>query len=75
MRDVVIYTTDYCPYCHAAKKLLASKKIIYKEIDVTGNDALRDKLVEMTGGRQTVPQIFIDGKSIGGYEELKRLLK
>jgi glutaredoxin 3 len=73
MSDVTIYTTRVCGYCVAAKRLLAARKIAYDEIDVTGDQAKRDWLVEVTGGRKTVPQIFIRGRSIGGYEELKQL--
>ena len=69
MSKVVVYTTDTCPYCFAAKKLLQSKKVAFEEIDVTGDDAMREKLLQMSG-QMTVPQIFVDGKSIGGYEEL-----
>ncbi len=69
MRKVVIYTTTYCPYCVAAKRLLERKAIAYEEVDVTDNDELRTWLVERTG-RRTVPQIFIDGQPIGGYDEL-----
>ncbi|GBD26163.1 Glutaredoxin 3 [bacterium HR30] len=72
MRKVVIYTTTYCPYCVAAKRLLERKSIAYEEIDVTANEELRAWLVERTG-RRTVPQIFIDGEPIGGYEELSAL--
>lgn len=69
MSKIVVYTTDYCPYCFAAKKFLRSKKVAFEEIDVTGDDAMREKLLRMSG-QMTVPQIFADGKSIGGYEEL-----
>ncbi|MCX8071846.1 MAG: glutaredoxin 3 [Candidatus Binatia bacterium] len=72
MRRVVIYTTTYCPYCVAAKRLLEERSIAYEEIDVTGNDELRLWLVERTG-RRTVPQIFIDDEPIGGYDELSAL--
>ena len=72
MKDVVVYTTQSCPYCHAAKRLLSSKKVSFTEIDVTGDDAMREKLVAMSGGRETVPQIFVGGKSIGGYDDLVR---
>ena len=72
-KKVVVYTTRYCPYCTAAKKLLESRKVSFKEVDVTDDDAMREKLVEMTGGRETVPQIFVDGKSIGGYDDLAHL--
>ena len=57
----------------AAKKLLESRKVSYEEIDVSGDDEMRHKLVKMSGGRETVPQIFVDGKSIGGYDDLARL--
>ncbi len=67
---VTIYTTSYCSYCHAAKKFLKSKNIAFEEIDVTDDEAMRRKLVQMTGGRETVPQIFADEKNIGGYDEL-----
>lgn len=67
---VKIYTADYCPYCSAAKRLLTSKGVSFEEIDVTDDDAMREKLIEMTGGRTTVPQVFVDGKSIGGYDDL-----
>ena len=66
---VVVYTTSYCPYCHAAKEFLRSKKVAFEEVDVTGDDAMRQKLVELSG-QETVPQIFADGRPIGGYEEL-----
>jgi len=74
-KKVEVYTTSHCPYCHAAKELLASKKIAFTEIDVTDDPDLREKLVQMSGGRQTVPQIFADGRPIGGYDELARLFK
>ena len=70
VRDIVIYTTDYCPYCRAAKDLLQSKGVAFREEDVTGDDAMREKLMQMTGGRTTVPQIFVDGKALGGYDDL-----
>ena len=73
MSDVTMYTTRVCPYCIAAKRLLSKRNIAYEEIDVTGDQAKRAWLVEVTGGRKTVPQIFIKGQSIGGYDELKQL--
>ncbi len=56
-----------------AKNLLRSKGVAFDEIDVTDDDALREKMVEMAGGRRTVPEIFINGKIVGGYDELKAL--
>jgi glutaredoxin 3 len=70
---VEIYTTTFCPFCVRAKRLLQSKGVEYQEIDVTHDDALRARMVEMAGGRRTVPEIFIDGKIVGGFDELKAL--
>jgi len=56
-----------------AKSLLKSKGVPFVEIDVTHDAALRHKMVEMAGGRRTVPEIFINGKIVGGYDELKAL--
>ena len=72
MAEVKIYTTNYCPYCKKAKDLLNAKHVEYEEIDVTNNPDLRTELTQMTG-RTTVPQIFINGKHIGGYTDLERL--
>ena len=73
MAEVTIYTTVYCPYCTAARALLEDKGVTFTEIDVTGKPAERRSLVERTGGRTTVPQIFIDAAPIGGYDELAEL--
>lgn len=70
---VEVYTTTYCPFCTRAKSLLKSKGIAFDEIDVTDDDELRAKMVEMSGGRRTVPEIFINGKIVGGFDELKAL--
>ncbi|MDC0349361.1 glutaredoxin 3 [Alphaproteobacteria bacterium] len=73
MKKVIIYTADYCPFCTKAKRLFDIKKISYKEIDVTENKSLREEMEEKSGGKRTVPQIFIDGKSIGGCDDLYAL--
>ena len=72
MAEVTIYTTSYCPYCRAATALLSKKKVAFTEIDVTGDDAARAELVSRTG-RRTVPQVFIDGRSVGGYDDIAAL--
>jgi len=72
MHDVTLYTTVTCGYCVAAKHLLRKRGIPYEEVDVTGDRARRAWLLEATG-RRTVPQIFIAGESIGGYDELAAL--
>ncbi|HEU0031025.1 MAG TPA: glutaredoxin 3 [Kofleriaceae bacterium] len=63
----------WCGYCTAAERLLNEKGVKYEEIDTTGDHATRRWLVDQTGGRTTVPQIFINGRSIGGYDELRAL--
>ncbi|GAA5218311.1 glutaredoxin 3 [Corallincola platygyrae] len=72
MAEVVIYTTQWCPYCIRAKALLDQLDVSYEEIAVDGNATLRSKMMELSG-RHTVPQIFIDGKSIGGCDDLMAL--
>ena len=72
MPRVRIYTTTYCGYCWRAKLLLKRRGIPYEDIDVTGDPEKRAWLVGATG-RRTVPQIFIDGASIGGCDELHAL--
>jgi len=72
MAEVKIYTTGYCPYCHAAKALLDGKRVPFTEIDVTGDHEARARLARETG-RRTVPQVFIDGRPVGGYDELAAL--
>ena len=72
MSRVVIYTTSYCAYCSAAKALLRSKKIEFVEVDVT-DDPVRRAEMERLSSRRTVPQIFIDDKPIGGYDDALHL--
>ncbi|RMF10903.1 MAG: glutaredoxin 3 [Candidatus Neomarinimicrobiota bacterium] len=69
---IKIYTTSWCPYCQAAKRLLQSKAIPYEEIDIEAEGISREQLADITGGR-SVPQIVLDGKPIGGYDNLVRL--
>lgn len=71
-KKVVIYTTQYCPYCRAAKDLLTSQGVRFEDIDVTNSPELREKLVRMCQGRTTVPVILVDEKCLGGYEDLVR---
>jgi glutaredoxin 3 len=72
MSKVQIYSTDWCPYCNAAKSLLSDKGVVFEEIDVT-DPALRMAMVERAHGRRTVPQIFIGERHVGGYDELAQL--
>jgi glutaredoxin 3 len=70
--DVKIYTRQWCGYCFAAERLLKNKGVAFEKIDCTGDQEKRDWLVEVTG-RTTVPQVFIDGRSVGGYDDLREL--
>ena len=76
MKDVVIYTVDYCSFCKKAEMLLKEKGIGYKKIDITKDeDEHRKKLGEYYDiqGRVTVPQIIIGGRRIGGFDVLEKL--
>ena len=73
MARVEIYTTPWCPYCLAAKRLLATKGVAYEETDVSGDSDKRQEMMARAPGRYTVPQIFIDGTPIGGCDELHAL--
>ena len=73
MPEVVVYTTDMCPYCYRAKRLLEQKGVSYTEIDVTLDPAKRAEMAKMAGGIRTVPQIFIDGRHVGGSDDLYAL--
>ena len=69
---VIIYSTTWCPSCISAKRFLESKNIEYKEINIEEENISREKLVEIAGA-STVPQIMIDKKSIGGFDNLLNL--
>jgi glutaredoxin 3 len=73
VKPVEIYTTPICPYCHAAKRLLAKKGVPFTEIDVSRDPSLRDAMTERANGRRTVPQIFIGTTHVGGCDDLHAL--
>jgi glutaredoxin 3 len=70
MAHIVVYTTPTCPYCIAAKRLLKKKGAAFEEISVADDPEARGRMSERAGGRTTVPQIFIDGRHIGGCDDL-----
>lgn len=72
LANIEIYTTPTCPYCHAAKALLAEKGADYTEITVL-DPSLRQTMTQRAQGRRTVPQIFIDDAHIGGYDDIAAL--
>jgi glutaredoxin 3 len=73
MNRIEIYTTRYCPYCVAAKKLLSRKGVAFTEIDVSRDAMRRKQMVARANGRMTVPQIFIGPTHVGGCDELYAL--
>lgn len=73
MAKVFIYTASLCPYCHMAKDLLGSKGVAYEEIDVTGAGHLRAEMRAKASGRNTVPQIWIGERHVGGCDDLYAL--
>ena len=72
MSKIEIYTTNWCPYCNAAKALLDDKGVPYDEIDATDPDVRMD-MIQRAHGRRTVPQIFIGERHVGGYDEIAAL--
>ena len=70
--DVVVYLTPWCPFCTMARRLLGARGIPYEVFDVTANPAAR-KWLQANTNQHTVPQIFIKGRSIGGFDELSTL--
>lgn len=73
MAKIEIYTKFLCPFCTRAKKLLDSKGVAFEEIDISTGGPRRAEMLERSGGRQTVPQIFIDGEHVGGCDDLVAL--
>jgi glutaredoxin 3 len=71
-KPIEIYTTDWCPYCVRAKALLKKKGWAFTEVNVEGDDEKRAWLVETTG-RRTVPQVFIGGQAVGGFDDIAAL--
>jgi len=73
MAQVEIYTKAWCPYCTRALRLLETKGARWTEYDVTAGGSRKAEMIERSGGRRTMPQIFIDGRHIGGYDDLAAL--
>jgi glutaredoxin 3 len=73
MAAVTIYTTVSCVFCLRAKEYLRSRGVAYEEVDVTGDEEARARLVERSDGQRTVPQIFVGEVHVGGYTDLVAL--
>lgn len=72
MQPVTIYTTPFCGFCHAAKRLLNSKDVTFNEIDVSRDPELKQEMMTKSG-RHTVPQIWVGETHVGGFDELNAL--
>jgi glutaredoxin 3 len=70
MSEVIIYTKGTCPYCHKAKALLERQGMSYEEIRIDLEPERREEMIQKSGGRTTVPQVFIRGQHIGGCDDL-----
>ena len=75
MKKILIYSSLICPYCIAAKKIFENQKLKYIEILIDNNPKEKEKMISLSGGRVTVPQIFFDDDHIGGYDDLTRLIE
>lgn len=73
MAKVEIYTSQLCGFCHAAKRLLTAKGVKFDETDVGRNPREKATMIQRANGGRTVPQIFIDGKHVGGCDDLYAL--
>lgn len=73
MPMVEIYTTPLCPYCVRAKRLLNRKGVDFTEIDLWQDPGRREEMIARAEGRRTVPQVFVDGRSLGGSDDLQAL--
>lgn len=73
IKQIVMYTKSYCPYCVKAKQLFKIKNVEVKEIDITNNEKLIEEMLSKSQGRKTVPQIFIGEFHVGGCDDLYAL--
>lgn len=70
MADIEIYSTAVCPYCIAAKNLLKAKGLHWRELRIDADPAARAEMLQRAPGVRTVPQVFINGRHVGGFEQL-----
>ena len=72
---ITMYSTGWCPFCDRARALLERKNLTFSEVKVDEDDSQRKIMLERTGGRRTVPQIFIGDRHVGGFDDLYALDK
>lgn len=71
--DVVMYSTTFCPYCERARALLRRKGVAFREVKVDDDPSQREVMLRKSGGRRTVPQIFIGEQHVGGFDDMNAL--
>ncbi len=71
--DILMYSTQVCPYCDRARQLFARKQVAFREIKIDAQPEQRDIMLKRSGGRRTVPQIFIGERHVGGFDDLVAL--
>ena len=69
---ILVYSSMLCPYCFAAKKLLTKLNLKFEEVLVDNNSKIKNKMIELSDGRTSVPQIFFGENHVGGYDDLKK---
>ncbi len=73
MKKVIVYSGPNCPYCQQAKKLLEHKGVAFEEYNVRADPGKLEEMMQKSGGRRTIPQIFIGDRHVGGYDDLHAL--
>ena len=73
MAQVTVYSGPFCPFCDRAKMLLKQKGVAFEDFDVKGDTAKLKEMLQKSGGKRTIPQIFINGQHIGGCDDLYAL--
>ena len=73
MKKILIYSSLICPYCIAAKRLLENENLEYSEIIIDNNENNRKKMIKLSNGKSSVPQIFFDDLHVGGFDNLKEI--
>ena len=75
MKKIIMYTGPMCNFCDAAKRLLNRNNATFTEVNIASKEGLMEEMIQKANGKRTIPQIFIDDKHIGGYQELRALEK
>lgn len=75
MNKIIIYSSEHCPYCTRAKDLLRSLNLAFEELRIDADPKLIQEMLNKTGGKKTIPQIFINDKHVGGFDNLQNIVE